>query len=682
MQNYLVVAFSIGLAFINAAKATTSEYEMLEFTNVGFTGTFQPVSELLDIYNSSCTCEVGERVTFSGTNAPLSHYLSVHFRGPLSLKKFGYYYSDNYIIGESSSDSWTRGAYYDSESQTTSNVTFLTKAGKYSPCLAKALTYATSNGTSAADSSTVLESENYISSDEEYTIFSSVECPESGLDNDCGVYREGIPAYYGFYDTTKMFLFEFEMPTDTNNTAETVSSYDMPAIWLLNDHIPRTSQYPSNVNCSCWESGCGEFDIFEVTKSAATNELYSTFHTYQGISNIEEGIPSEGWLERTTGATMKGGVIFDSNGTTVTFLSNDTVFDSTISAVAMNAILAEFSSDEIWSTRLADVAVADVEVLTSSSASSSSASSSESTSSLVSTSATESTTTSVTTSKSSSVSSDSITASSKSSTQIVDAEERSTSSSFSTSSRISYSNSTVAATKTQDIDAEDKSETASSSSLKPSSMNDEGSLTTATVYATEVVIDTVTSCSGTAGCFPEIVSTSTTLSRTAEIAAESKIMSVTTIVDYATETEVETITSCSGVEGCSIMTLDNSSISTAVSTYTKATSNDNVASNESGTTGTESSKASVAHTGTTTETTKTVVDTATETETSSSTGTIRNGQVSAITVSQVNSTEASISTVQIMEQSSNGAQLRYKTSLLTHHLQLLFTSIVQVLIFA
>lgn len=39
---------------------------------------------------------------------------------------------------------------------------------------------------------------------------------------------------------------------------------DMPAIWLLNAQIPHTVQYGTNPNCSCWTTGCGELDLFEV----------------------------------------------------------------------------------------------------------------------------------------------------------------------------------------------------------------------------------------------------------------------------------------------------------------------------------------------------------------------------------------------------------------------------------
>ena len=52
---------------------------------------------------------------------------------------------------------------------------------------------------------------------------------------------------------------------------------DMPAIWLNNAQIPLTSQYGTNENCSCWTSGCGEFDLFEVLDPGNTR-CKSTLH--------------------------------------------------------------------------------------------------------------------------------------------------------------------------------------------------------------------------------------------------------------------------------------------------------------------------------------------------------------------------------------------------------------------
>ena len=183
-------------------------------------------------------------------------------------------------------------------------------------------------------------------------IFSNVSCPKSGLNKDCGVYRSGIPAYYGFGGVTKMFLFDFEMPRESQANSSSFSYYDMPAIWLLNDHIPRTSQYPTNANCSCWASGCGEFDIFEVMNGTERDHFYSTFHTFQGIEILGTGIQSYGYIPRDTESSMKGGVIFDSAGNVVTFLSNSTTFDSSLTHSDIDTILSKISTDETYSSAL------------------------------------------------------------------------------------------------------------------------------------------------------------------------------------------------------------------------------------------------------------------------------------------------------------------------------------------
>jgi hypothetical protein len=64
----------------------------------------------------------------------------------------------------------------------------------------------------------------------------------------------------GFGGSSKIFLMQFTMPF----TGTRGFNGDMPAIWLLNAQIPRTSQYGTNPNCSCWTTGCGELDLFEV----------------------------------------------------------------------------------------------------------------------------------------------------------------------------------------------------------------------------------------------------------------------------------------------------------------------------------------------------------------------------------------------------------------------------------
>lgn len=58
------------------------------------------------------------------------------------------------------------------------------------------------------------------------------------------------------------------------NDGKTGFNGDLPAIWALNAQIPRTLQYG---DCSCWQSGCGEFDIFE-TLDSGSGMAKSTLH--------------------------------------------------------------------------------------------------------------------------------------------------------------------------------------------------------------------------------------------------------------------------------------------------------------------------------------------------------------------------------------------------------------------
>jgi hypothetical protein len=306
-----------------------SEYDYLEFKNFGYSGTYNPVASLNDIDSSSCSCELGDPVRFSGASAPLNEQVSVHFRGPLILHQFAVYTSPDFVGGKSLSGNWSRIAYYNGEEGVAENATFLTTAGTNSSCLGKALTYAGSDGLSKASSATVLDKNTLIGSNDEYSIFSNLTCGDSSPDGDCGVYRPDIPAYKGYSGSVKMFTFEFEMPTE-ETASEDISNYNMPAIWLLNAQIPRTAQYSLNANCSCWRSGCGEFDIFEVMNTTESDHLYTTIHDYQGTDDIESGIAIPGYINRDTSGVMSGGALFDSNGDVYVWMSNSTLFNSSV----------------------------------------------------------------------------------------------------------------------------------------------------------------------------------------------------------------------------------------------------------------------------------------------------------------------------------------------------------------
>lgn len=135
----------------------------------------------------------------------------------------------------------------------------------------------------------------------------------------------------GFDGASKLFLLEFGMPLSGN----TGFNGDMPAAWILNAQIPRTEQYG---NCSCWSSGCGEFDVFEVLDSG-DQKCKSTWHGLKakGDSN---------WFQRPVSGTQKAAVVFD--GTTgtahIVLLPSDTSFDTSISEGTVAGFLNSISN--------------------------------------------------------------------------------------------------------------------------------------------------------------------------------------------------------------------------------------------------------------------------------------------------------------------------------------------------
>lgn len=123
---------------------------------------------------------------------------------------------------------------------------------------------------------------------------------------------------------------QFQMP-DTGETSE--DAYDpvnMPAIWMLNAQIPRTLQY-GNADCSCWTSGCGEFDIFEVLASG-DSRAKSTLHgnRARGDSN---------YFDRPVDAPIKFGVIMYDDNIHIKILDSSMEFPSVMDEATINDIL-------------------------------------------------------------------------------------------------------------------------------------------------------------------------------------------------------------------------------------------------------------------------------------------------------------------------------------------------------
>lgn len=214
---------------------------------------------------------------------------------------------------------WGRQAYYNAEQQMTDGLTFLNNmggqgSGVFDEILGMSLSYAAADAKSGAASAQILANQ-MLGDGDEIVIMTDTPCK----DGDCGVTRPGGVAYHGFNGAKKVFFLEFDMPV----TGAVGWNKDMPAAWILNAQVPNTVQY-GKPECSCWESGCGEWDIFEVLDSGNTR-CKSTIH-----GNISGG--DSNYFDRPVDSAIKIAVIFDSDNSAghIVILPKETNFDQTL----------------------------------------------------------------------------------------------------------------------------------------------------------------------------------------------------------------------------------------------------------------------------------------------------------------------------------------------------------------
>ncbi|CAI4275511.1 CCN_G0003580.mRNA.1.CDS.1 [Saccharomyces cerevisiae] len=342
----LVGLFSSVVSLVNAdctysgGNYYCAQTDAIIYSNVGLSATYQDVTNMDE---SSCACTQAD-FTASGSLAPFNEELSVHFRGPIELLQFGVYYPN----GESNalkkrSEKQSIESCKEGEAVVSRHKHQHKRDVAVEYVQVTSTVYVDSNGqTVTADSTnTVVDGVSgaasaqalgdvTIKSGNEFMIFSGEEC--SGNNGDCGYYREGIPAYHGFGGADKIFVFEFSMPSDTSGSAY---NQDMPAIWLLNAKIPRTLQY-GDASCSCWKTGCGEMDLFEIL-TAGSDKLISHIHDGQDGG-------TQDYFERPTDGTLKAAVIFNSSDKTIHIIEVDESFDATLSDDVVDQWLSKSGS--------------------------------------------------------------------------------------------------------------------------------------------------------------------------------------------------------------------------------------------------------------------------------------------------------------------------------------------------
>ena len=239
------------------------------------------------------------------------------------------------VINNGEPGSWGRHAFYCGESDESEGLVFLNHnggsgSGTFDYKFGNSLSFASSDGCEGAKTAQKLAKDTLLPSSAELVIMTDDKCDG----DDCGYYRPNTDdvAYHGFDGDDKAFFFEFQMPDSGEQAENEYTPVNMPAIWSLNAQIPRTLQY-GNEDCSCWQSGCGEFDIFEVL-AAGDSRMKSTMH-----GNKAGG--SSDYFYRPFNEAVKGAMIMMNNQIHVKMLPNDTSFDfpATMDKSDLNNIL-------------------------------------------------------------------------------------------------------------------------------------------------------------------------------------------------------------------------------------------------------------------------------------------------------------------------------------------------------
>lgn len=290
---------------------------------------------------AAATSAVASAVATAEASAPAA-YQAASSSESVSAAASASAYSSSPSSSEDDSDSstgWTRQAYYDASSGTSDGLVFLNHeggsgSGVFDYVFGNSLAYSSTDGCSGASAPTVLE-DCMLKSDTEVVIMSDKKCSD---DDGCGFYRDGTVAYHGFDGPSKAFFFEFGMPDSGEVAASIYEPVNMPAIWMLNAQIPRTLQY-GQADCSCWTSGCGEFDIFEVL-AAGDTRCKSTLH-----GNIAGG--DSDYFERPVTGTIKAALLLYKDNMHIKIIDNSTEFGTNMPMTFLNDMAADTMEDSM-----------------------------------------------------------------------------------------------------------------------------------------------------------------------------------------------------------------------------------------------------------------------------------------------------------------------------------------------
>ncbi|KAF2442521.1 hypothetical protein P171DRAFT_523321 [Karstenula rhodostoma CBS 690.94] len=246
-------------------------------------------------------------------------------------------------IKVAAASTWSRVAYYTSAAPAAaSGFAFLAnlgdpqKSGTFDYAFGNSLGYVIGDGSKVAVDSTPFDG-TLETSEREIAVFTDKVC-----DGNCEYARPDATAHYGWDGPSKAFFIEFQMDHYDNYGSDQGMLSDAPAWWFLNAAIPRVLQYGNdrkNIPCSCWSTGCGEFDAFEIL-GRGEMRAKSTIHR---PGNLEGG--DSNYFLRPVGRTIKFAVVFHHWNITARVLDDGFDFGASLTQAQIDAILAYDASD-------------------------------------------------------------------------------------------------------------------------------------------------------------------------------------------------------------------------------------------------------------------------------------------------------------------------------------------------
>ncbi|KAI0753390.1 putative TOS1-like glycosyl hydrolase-domain-containing protein [Daedaleopsis nitida] len=313
----------------NLVSASTSgALSALKYTNVGSTGTYDQVTNIIPGTFPTCNANpfcVTQPKTISGNLAPFDDEMTVAFRGPMNIYNIAVYQPAN-----GTSASWSKVSSWAADQQP-DNLVFMNnnggdKSGEWSICAGSSQSYANGDWTDATTAPNKELAKGSLPEGHEINIMTAESCTSAP----CAGFARGT-ANHGWAGS-KFFVFTFDMPS-------AASPASTPAIWALNAQIVRAAQY----GCNCrgvGPKGCGELDIVETLPASSVD---ADANPARGISEIysPKGATGSGasFFARPADAGERAtfGVIFDVETDSIA-IQRYTGWDYTVGAVEKSAV--------------------------------------------------------------------------------------------------------------------------------------------------------------------------------------------------------------------------------------------------------------------------------------------------------------------------------------------------------